>query len=318
MAGQKVERKEVRITASFIALVWVALDVITGAGIAAGQDDAPGQVEILPVWPGEPPSWSVPDQPEHDTSKPDSEQIAGRPVVRLGYVSKPELHVYRAKGDTKSETAVIVCPGGGYWILAWDLEGTEIARWLQSIGITAAVLKYRVPTQQEEQKWLPAVQDLQRSISLIRSGAIDGFTAEKVGVLGFSAGGNASARTATASKRLYAPVDDADQASPTVDFAVLVYPGSLVDEDEPTRLIDDIQVNDRTPPMFFAHARDDRVSCLGSVTLFTELQRRNIAAALHVFAGGGHGFGARIQGAASDQWPDLCAAWMRDQGWLNK
>ncbi len=307
----------------FIALFLIATAAITAEGVVSAQDDAAPQeemppVEILPVWPSEPPQWIAPEQDEQDTSKPDSKQIAGKPVIRLGHVSQPELHLYRAPGDTKSETAVIVCPGGGYWILAWDLEGTEIAQWLQSIGITAAVLKYRVPTQREEKVWLPAAQDLQRSISLIRSGAIAGLAPKHIGVLGFSAGGNASARAATAGERFYRPVDDADRASATPDFAVLVYPGSLVEEDDPSKLIEDIQVNKQTPPMFFAHARDDRVTCLASVTLFSELQRRNIPAALHVFADGGHGFGARKNGTATDQWPALCEAWMRDQGWLDK
>jgi endo-1,4-beta-xylanase len=291
-------------------------------GQAIAQDDVATStatsVEVLRIWPDQPPAWNAPDQSEHDTSKPDSRPVAGKSVIRLGFVSQPELHIYRASPSNQSDTAIVICPGGGYSILAWDLEGTEIAQWLQGIGVTAAVLKYRVPTRNEEKKWLPPVQDIQRSVSLIRSGAVKRFKPQRVGVLGFSAGGNASARAATAAKRLYAPVDDSDQASETPDFAVLVYPAWLVEEDDPTKLIDEIQVTDDTPPMFFAHARDDRITCMGSVTLFAELQRRNIAAALHVFAGGGHGFGARINGTADDHWPSLCESWLRDQGWLKE
>lgn len=285
------------------------------------QDDiqtSASPVGVVQIWPGEPPQWNAPDQAEHDTSDADSQSVAGRPVIRLGFVSKPELHVYRANSLKQSDTAVVVCPGGGYSILAWDLEGTEIAEWLQGIGVTAAVLKYRVPTRDEEEKWLPPVQDIQRSISLIRSGAVKGFKPARVGVLGFSAGGNASARAATAPKRFYEAVDESDEASATPDFAVLIYPAWLVEKEEPTKLIDDVKVTDQTPPMFLAHAFDDRITCLGSVTLFSELQRRNIAAALHVFAGGGHGFGARISGTADDHWPSLCESWMRDSGWLKE
>ncbi len=273
---------------SIFTLLAVLAVGFTQVGQAIAQDDVATStataVEVLRVWPGQPPAWNAPDQGEHDTSQPDSRLVAGKSVIRLGFVSQPELHIYRASPSHQSDTAVVICPGGGYSILAWDLEGTEIAQWLQGIGVTAAVLKYRVPTRNEEKKWLPPVQDIQRSISLIRSGAVKGFKPQRVGVLGFSAGGNASARAATAPKRLYSPVDDSDQASETPDFAVLVYPAWLVEEDDPTKLIDDIQVTDDTPPMFFAHARDDRITCMGSVTLFAELQRRNIAAALHVFA----------------------------------
>lgn len=303
----------------------IVCPVIVGLGLLylpaiPAQDSAPTAraTEVLQVWPGDPPAWNAPEQDEHDTSEPDSRTVAGKPVIRLGYVSTPQLHVYRPKASKQSDTAVIVCPGGGYSILAWDLEGTEIAEWLQEIGVTAVVLKYRVPTRSEENKWLPPVQDIQRSVSLLRSGAIKGFKPKKVGVLGFSAGGNASARAATAPKRYYTPIDDVDAASPTPDFAVLVYPAWLTEKEQPTKLIDDIKVNDNSPPMFFAHARDDRITCLGSVTLFTELQKRDIAAALHVFAGGGHGFGARISDSADDQWPSLCESWMRDQGWLKQ
>ncbi len=280
------------------------------------EDDASESVQVLRVWPGQPPAWTAPAEKEHDTSGADSRLVAGESVIRLGFVSQPELHIYRPTSASRSETAVIVCPGGGYSILAWDLEGTEIAEWLQGIGVTAAVLKYRVPTRNEEKKWLPPVQDIQRSVSLIRSGAVEGFKPERVGVLGFSAGGNASARAALAPKRLYKANDDVDQISETPDFAVLVYPAWLVKEEDPTKLIDELQVTDESPPMFFAHARDDRITCMSSVTLFSELQKRNISAALHVFAGGGHGFGARVSDTADDHWPSLCQSWMRDQGWL--
>lgn len=282
----------------------------------AGPSDGAPPVTVHRVWPGEPPAWNAPVEEEKDTSGPDGRMVADRPVIRLGNVAEPQLHLYRPR-TSASDTLVVICPGGGYSILAWDLEGTEIAEWLRGIGVTAAVLKYRVPTRGEPANWLAPVQDIQRSVAMIRSGAIDGIKAERVGVLGFSAGGNAATRAATASRRHYEAIDEIDSADWKPDFGILVYPAWLVEQEDPKRLIEDLEVTESTPPMFFAHARDDRVTCMSSVTMFAELQRLGIPAALHVFSGGGHGFGARPTGAEPDAWPSLCEAWMRDRGWLS-
>lgn len=293
------------------AAVSVAL-LVTGAAIS-DDDSVPDQ--IAPVWPDSPPAWNAPDQAERDTSGPDGRTVAGQRVTRLGFVSKPELHVFRPQGDDTG-TAVLICPGGGYSILAWDLEGTEIAQWLQGLGVTAIVVKYRVPTRSDDKNWLAPVQDIQRSISLVRSGAIEGVSAKRLGVLGFSAGGNASARAATAQKRHYDPIDKSDEAKVQPDFAVLIYPAWLVEKDDPTKLIDDIVINEDSPPTFFAHAFDDRVTCMSSVTMFGQLKQSGVESSLHVFASGGHGFGGRVAGKPTDAWRDLCASWMKSQGWL--
>jgi endo-1,4-beta-xylanase len=274
--------------------------------------------QVVSIWPDSPPPWDAPTEPERDTSGADGGLVADKPVIRLGFVSKPELHVFRPQPQSASDTAVVICPGGGYSILAWDLEGTEIAQWLQGIGVTAVVLKYRVPTRTNETKWLAPVQDIQRSISLVRSGAIEGVAAKRVGVLGFSAGGNASARVATADKRHYEAIDNIDQASAMPDFAVLVYPAWLVSKEDPLKLIDDLHVNEESPPMFFAHAADDRINCMSSVTLFNELKQNGVPSSLHIFASGGHGFGGRTAGKLTDAWRDLCATWMTNQGWLKQ
>ncbi len=270
---------------------------------------------VLPIWPESPPAWKVPAQEEHDTTGEDGRKVAGQRVIRLGFVSNPELHVYQAKAPL-GDTAILICPGGGYSILAWDLEGTEIAEWLQGLGITAVVVKYRVPTGGQDDKWLPPVQDIQRSVSLVRSGALGGVLPKKVGVLGFSAGGNAAARVATATKRYYDPIDKSDLLNCTPDFAVLVYPAWLVEKDIEGELIDALTVTEETPPMFFAHAVDDRVTCMSSVTLFSELKRHGVASSLHVYASGGHGFGARPADKPTDSWPSLCESWLKQQGLL--
>lgn len=284
-----------------------------------GQDG--GEVipadEVISVWPDAPPTWLAPQKPEGDTSKPDSNKIAGRSLIRLGNVSKPELHVYRPK-ENSSDTTILIAPGGGYTILAWDLEGTEIAQWLQGIGITAIVVKYRVPTRQSDTIWLASVQDIQRSLSLVRGGAIKNVGNKQVGVLGFSAGGNASARVATSTKRHYEVIDDNDSVDVRPDFAVLVYPAWLNEKDDPHKLIDQLPVDENTPPMFFAVAQDDRKFVTSSLTMFRVLNDHNVKAALHIFERGGHGFGGRMAGLPTDAWRGLCEAWMRDQGWLNQ
>ncbi|MFK8112926.1 MAG: alpha/beta hydrolase [Rubripirellula sp.] len=273
---------------------------------------------VVPVWPEAPPTWKAPTEKERDTSTEKSGKIAGQPLMRLGFVSKPELHVFRAEKKQSTGTVVLIAPGGGYSILAWDLEGTEIAQWLQGIGVTAIVVKYRVPTRESETKWLAAVQDIQRSVSLVRSGAIEGVDAKAIGVLGFSAGGNASARVATATKRHYQPVDSADATSASPDFGVLIYSAWLNQKEDPHQLDRDFIVHEKSPPMFLAAAQDDRKYVMSSVTMFRALSDHGVKASLHVFERGGHGFGGRTAGLPTDAWRGLCETWMRDQGWVSK
>jgi acetyl esterase/lipase len=295
-----------------VPVLWAILVGASGLQAAAGEADA-----VIPIWPDGAPDWAALDQAERDTSGPDGRSVAGKPVIRLGFVSTPELHVYEAKSKA-TDTAILISPGGGYSILAWDLEGTEIAQWLQSLGVTAVVVKYRVPTNQRDAKWLPPVQDIQRAISLARTGGIPGVKAQRIGVLGFSAGGNASARVALATKRFYEPMDEHDQAKFQPDFAVLVYPAWLIRDDNPHELIEGLQVTSNSPPMFLAHAQDDRVDCMSSVTLFAKLKEAKVPSALHVFSSGGHGYGAREAGSPTDAWPSLCESWMKSQGWLTR
>ncbi len=294
------------------------------SGRATAQEDAaPGTVSpappaaiadlVLPIWPDEPPTWNAPTQSEFDTTTDKSNKIAGRHLMRLTNVSEPELHVFRPK-IAAADTTILIAPGGGYSILAWDLEGTEIATWLQALGVTAIVLKYRVPTRSESKNWLPAVQDLQRSISLIRGNGVPGVRPQSIGVLGFSAGGNASARVATATTRTYDAKDKIDQSNCVPDFAVLIYPAWLVKGGN--TLIEDLKVTSKTPPMFLAHAANDSVTCLSSVALFAALKTHNVPAELHVFTSGGHGFGGRNTGKPTDAWKSLCRTWIHQHEWL--
>ncbi len=273
--------------------------------------------KVVTVWPDQPPAWTVPGEPERDTTGDDGRQQAGARVIRLGNVSTPQLHVYHPTKDDTG-TAVVICPGGGFSILAWDLEGTEIAQYFASVGVTAIVLKYRVPTRGEDVRWKAPVQDVQRAIRMVRHGDVDGVTSTRVGVLGFSAGGNTAAHASLVTTPMYEPIDATDEAKFLPDFAVLVYPAWLVQEDDASKLTPELVVTKDSPPMFFAHAFDDRITAMSSVTLFGELLEKGVPSSLHVFNTGGHGFGGRPAGIPTDAWSGLCRDWMKSQGWLNR
>jgi acetyl esterase/lipase len=236
----------------------------------------------------------------------------GKPVDRLSNVSVPTLTVYRPKPELDTGTAVVICPGGGYHILAMDLEGTEVADWLNSIGVTGIVVKYRVPRREGQAKHLAPLQDAQRAISLTRQHASQwGINKDRIGILGFSAGGHLSAAASTNfDQRQYEPIDAADQLSCRPDFAVLVYPAYLVDG---AKLAPEIRVSDKTPPVFFAHAGDDRISPENSIRMYLALREAGVPAELHVFASGGHGFGLRPTDNPCCHWPDYCEQWLRQQ-----
>ncbi len=270
---------------------------------------------VIDLWPGAAPGEKGDIGPEKETgSKPGQRQ-----VKRITNVTKPTLTVFRPAKDKDTGAAVVIAPGGGYSILAWDLEGEEVAAWLNSVGVTGVGLKYRVPRRPGEptdQAPLGARQDGQRAVSLVRSKAAEwGIDPHRIGMLGFSAGGHLTAWTATNSdKRSYEPVDDADKASCRPDFAVLVYPAFLIERGKPDQLAPDIRVSKDTPPCFFAHASDD--SSENSVRMYLELRKLKVPAELHVYATGGHGFGLRQEGKPCATWPQRCEEWMRVQGIL--
>jgi acetyl esterase/lipase len=280
---------------------------------------AAAEPEIVDLWPGKPPGEVKVLPPEENTTKPEDKPVGDRPIIKLGNVSIPTLSIYRPAKDKDSGAAVIVCPGGGHRILAFDHEGTEVAAWLNTIGVTGIVLKYRVPFRNPDKRWEAAVQDAQRGVSLVRSKAgqwrID---PERIGILGFSAGGETAGLAAILhQQRQYSPIDEVDQVSCRPDFAALIYPGGLTQQDNPWQLCEHVRVDATTPPMFFAHSYDDRVSVSNSLLLFAELKKASVPAELHLYATGGHGYGIRDTGHPCNTWPQQCAEWMKGQGWLD-
>ncbi len=269
---------------------------------------------VIDLWPGAAPGEMGKLPPESDQPQKPGQRV----VKRIQNVSKPTLSIFRPAKDKDTGVAVVIAPGGGYNILAWDLEGEEVAAWLNSIGVTGVVLKYRVPRRPTDKDGAPlgAKQDAQRAMSLVRSKAGEwGLDPKKIGMLGFSAGGHLTAWTcANCEKRSYEAVDDADKASCRPDFAVLVYPGYIVPNEKKDELRPDIVPTKDSPPMFFAHAFDDPVAPENSVRLFLELKKLRVPAELHIYSTGGHGFGLRPDGKPCATWPARCGEWMAAQG----
>lgn len=273
---------------------------------------SPGHTQI-PIWPNGAPG-AVADVPaEIDTTTAKDNLIAGRPLIRLGNVSAPTITYYAPKNTAGAAPAVVVFPGGGYHILAIDLEGTEVCDWLNSAGIACVLLKYRVPDSGPYPKSPAALQDAHRAIGLVREHAGEwNIDPKRVGVLGFSAGGHLAAAISTHfDKRLYDPVDAADQLSCRPDFAVVVYPGYLALADKNMASNPDIRPTAQTPPTFIVQAEDDPVHVENATTYFLELKEAKVPTELHIYGEGGHGYGLRRTALPVTTWPKTVATWLQ-------
>lgn len=285
------------------SLLVVAL--ILTALVDIGWSDEP---TVISIWPGKAPGETGDAGPEvAQPNKPGEVP----PVIRLTNVSQPTLTVMMPAKEKRYGTAVIICPGGGYNILAWNKEGLEVAEWFNSIGVSAFVLKYRTPTAKREIPWQAPAQDAQRAIRIVRSRAAEwDLKPDRIGLMGFSAGGSAAANASIKSEtRLYDPIDTADQLSCRPDFVALIYPAYLVDAQG--QLKADLAVTKQTPPMFLAHAFNDGVTCENSVQLFLALKKAGVPADLHVYSTGGHGFGLRPSDHVISTWPKRCEDWLK-------
>lgn len=274
--------------------------------------------ESIRLWPAAPPGQVAAKAQERDTSNDQSRKVEGRWVTRIGDVSSPEITLYPAE-KSECSTVVLVCPGGGYNILAYDLEGTEVCQWLNSIGVHAALLKYRVPRPDKEIPIEP-LQDSQRAISILRSRADElSIKPDRIGILGFSAGGHLSARASTNyERRAYEPIDAFDKASCRPDFALLIYPAYLFDKNSHQLMSSDLPVNSNTPPMFLTMALDDPIDAENVLRLSTALKKAKVSNELHLFPSGGHGYGLRPNAHEATGWPKQATVWLRTRGLLSK
>ena len=301
-------------------LLCSSLLFLASAGLTQDFAWPPGPSRpTITLWPGTPPDAIPSSAPEADTSTSSSDKIAGRPVVRLGHVAIPTLTVYQPPSNP-SGTTVIVFPGGGYGILAIDLEGTEVCQWLNSQNITCLVLKYRVPDTGPYPKSNAALEDAQRALALVRTHAADlHIDPHRLGVLGFSAGGHLAAALSTHfGQRLYRDLDTNDKASSRPDFAVIIYPGYLSPtvpqpNEEPAIVFGtnpDLHPTRDTPPTFLLQAEDDPVHVENATTWFLQLKAAHVPAELHVYAEGGHGYGLRSTTLPVTHWATLVETWL--------
>jgi acetyl esterase/lipase len=271
------------------------------------------------VEPGAFPTPASTPGPEHDTTTAKEPTVAGRAVVRLGNVTVPTITLYLAPKTNNTGAAVVVFPGGGYRILAIDLEGTEVCDWLNSIGVNCLLVKYRVPNTGPFPKSTAALQDAQRALGIARQHASEwGIDPHRIGVLGFSAGAHLSAALSTHDdRRLYPPTDAADDQSCKPDFAFIIYPGYLALADKNMAFNPDIPVTAATPPTFLLQAEDDPVHVENVTQYFLALKKAGVPAELHVYTKGGHGYGLRPTELPVTHWPALAATWLHTIGVLH-
>jgi acetyl esterase/lipase len=240
-----------------------------------------------------------------------------RDVLRVTNVSEPTLSVFAP--EKPNGTAVIVCPGGGYGILAIEHEGTKVCEWLNSLGVTGILLKYRVPVREKTPGFEP-LQDAQRAVGIVRHHAVEwGINPQRVGILGFSAGGHLAVMTALSpNDRTYRqdPALDVDDATP--NFLIPIYPAYLVGAEDNYTLLPTIKVTPKSPALCVIHAHDDkgRTSAAASALLYLEYKKLGLPAELHIFQTGGHGFGMREGDSPVSRWPQRVGEWLAATGLL--
>jgi acetyl esterase/lipase len=272
----------------------------------------------IKLWPGDAPGEKPLAESEVDKTTAKDGLVGGKPVIRLGNVSTPTLLVYKPAPAKDTGAAVVVFPGGGYNILAMDLEGSEICEWLNSLGVTGVLVKYRVPARKNLSRYLPPLQDAQRAISMTRHKAKEwGIDPSRVGVIGFSAGGHLAANLSNNfEKRAYEPIDDADHENLRPDFAMLIYPAYLTEKNEGDRIATELPLSARTPPTFLVQAEDDGVRVENSLFYYLALKNAKVPAEMHLYSAGGHGYGLRPNGKTIASWPSRAAEWLDAQGFL--
>jgi acetyl esterase/lipase len=299
----------------------------------------------IPIWPGAAPDPQPVKGPETEETTGKDDLVAGKPWVAVSNVTRPTMTVYSPTGKNTG-AAVVVFPGGGYQVLAIDLEGSEVCDWLTPRGITCVLLKYRVTDVGPYPKSGPfpespmALEDAQRTMGLVRFHAAEWhIDPHKIGVLGFSAGGHLTAAISTHfEKRLYPPVDEADKESCRPDFAVTLYPGHLslsaaewdatqgtkkfvvphpANADKDLWLNPEVPVTSQTPPTFLLQAEDDHVDSVDdSLSYYIALKKAGVPVEMHLYAHGGHAFGLRPTKFPITKWPQLVETWLATIGMI--
>ena len=299
-------------------LIRLGLALFTFLASAILPSDAAEPPVVISLWPGTAPGDKEPLGPEMDQTKPTDNLVSGKTVIRLGNVSKPTITLYRPPVEKRTGAAVVVCPGGAYHILAMDLEGTEVCEWLNSVGVSAVLLKYRVPQRPGLEKHTAALQDAQRALGIVRHRSAEwGIDPKKVGILGFSAGGHLAALASNQCEpRSYSAIDEADSVSCRPDFTVLIYPAYLTIKEQGDRVAPELTLSSNTPPTFIAMTEDDPLRVETPLFYAAGLKRVNVPFELHIYSSGGHGYGLRPGKDLVTTWPQRVTDWMRSRGLL--
>ena len=275
------------------------------------------QQASLPLWSNGAPQTSLSKEPEHDSNLATDPPVAGRKIIKLTNVSEPTLAVYKPETPANSKAAVLVFPGGGYKILAYDLEGTEVCAWLNTIHVTCVLVKYRVPYDGHYPEHVEDLEDAQQAMRLTRAHAVEwGIDLNRIGVLGFSAGAHLAAVLSIHAD--FAPNDPAVKEhggldasiSARPDFALIVYPGYLVHWPDVTAVAPEAMPTSSTPPTFLLQAEDDPVHEENALVYFQALKQAKVPAELHIYAQGGHGYGLRPTEKPITHWPALAETWL--------
>lgn len=267
------------------------------------------QQATLPLWPdGAPEAYT--GGPEHDATLPTDNLVAGKPLQHLTNVSKPTLALYSPESAKNTGAAVVVFPGGGYKILAYDLEGTEVCTWLNSIGVTCALIKYRVPFLEHYPENAADLEDAQQAMRITRAHAAEWhIDPNRIGTLGFSAGAHLAV-TLSNHADFKRPGEPGSQPDARPNFAVVIYPGYLAEPLALDKLSHGIDPTANTPPTFILQAEDDPVHEENSLVYFQALKAAKVPAELHIFAQGGHGYGLRPTDLPVTHWPALVETWL--------
>ena len=301
---------------SLLAFIVASLTVSVSASEPTGVPESVAQyvaapAETLNLWPDVPPG-GVPDGLGDEKWEPGKETP---PIVRVSAVSIPTLAFYPAPNPNGA--CVVIFPGGGFTILAYNHEGSEIAEWLNSVGVSAVVVKYRVPRREGLPKHWAPLQDAQRAIRLTRAHAEEWkIDPRKIGVLGFSAGGRLTVAAALDyNVKTYDPIDDADKLSARPDFAIPIYPAYLMDDEKDysadSKLSGELYLDKNAPPFFISVANDDANRGAAAARFYIKLKELGVPCELHIPVSGGHGYGIRSDRGVAAQWNKNCENWMR-------
>jgi acetyl esterase/lipase len=291
-------------------LAFLTLSLVLSVGAPQGHA-ADG---LIALWPDTAPGETGDIGPEQEQP-----MRPGDSTIRITNVTRPTLEVFLPPREKNTGAAVLVCPGGTYGILAYNKEGTEVAQWLNSIGVAGIVLKYRVPARKGRERHEAPLQDAQRALGMVRQRAKSwGIDPERVGILGFSAGGHLAATLSNQyEKRSYPRIDEADDLSCRPSFALLIYPAYLVPcTGENTTLAPELKVTSETPPTFLLQTEDDAVRVECSLFYYLALKNAKVPVEMHLYPDGGHGYGLRPSEYTVSTWPRRAEEWLRARGVL--